>query len=190
MIQAIRVCTRCKKELALEEFSADRTRVDGLSKWCKSCVSENSRRHYERNRERVLASQAKWRAENPELARERSRASGAKNREQKNAYNRARYQSKRDEILARSKAHHRLKRYGITADQFDALLAKQGGACGICGTTAATWHVDHDHSCCPTIYTCGKCIRGILCNYCNVGLGNFRDNPDLVERALSYLRGK
>jgi hypothetical protein len=67
------------------------------------------------------------------------------------------------------------------------MLANQGGGCAICGTAASKWHVDHDHACCPSIYTCGKCIRGILCRDCNVGLGNFRDSPELIECALTYL---
>jgi hypothetical protein len=40
--------------------------------------------------------------------------------------------------------------------------------------------VDHDHE-------TGK-IRGMLCNHCNRGLGHFRDNPELLEKAKDYLK--
>lgn len=153
-------------------------------------MAENSRRHYERNREKVRARQTELRVADPEHVRAIARASEAKNRERKNAYNRERYSSKRNEILAKNKARHRYKRYGLTAELFDALLANQGGGCAICGETAEKWHIDHDHTCCATIFTCGTCIRGILCRGCNIGLGNFRDDAELVERAASYLRAR
>ncbi len=49
-------------------------------------------------------------------------------------------------------------------------------------------HVDHDHSCCPTKKrSCGSCTRELLCRLCNLGLGYFRDNIELLEAAQRYL---
>ena len=59
-------------------------------------------------------------------------------------------------------------------------LAKEYGECIICGDTATT--VDHDHS-------TGR-IRGPLCQRCNLGLGHFRDAPELLRKAALYLEGK
>lgn len=90
----------------------------------------------------------------------------------------------------------RLSKYGMTAKSFDALLAAQGGACGVCGTTDpggrnGQWHIDHDHKCCPTPEkSCGKCVRGLLCQSCNMALGLFRDDPDIIARAIEYVRGE
>ena len=39
----------------------------------------------------------------------------------------------------------------------------------------------------PRKRSCGRCIRGILCSNCNVGLGNFHDSPELLKAAISYL---
>jgi hypothetical protein len=50
--------------------------------------------------------------------------------------------------------------------------------------------VDHDHNCCPSKKTCGKCIRGLLCMDCNRGLGYFRDDTARLDRAISYLGGR
>jgi hypothetical protein len=89
-----------------------------------------------------------------------------------------------------------LTRYGLTFEEFDALLAQQGGKCAICGTTEPGdvragprgWNVDHDHACCSTRKrSCGECIRGIICSPCNRALGFLREDPVIVRAALDYL---
>lgn len=88
-----------------------------------------------------------------------------------------------------SAQYHR--KYGIDLTAIEALLVQQGG-CAICKRTepkrGRRWSVDHDHSCCPGDYTCGKCVRGILCESCNIGLGSFSDDPIALESAAAYLR--
>ncbi len=89
-----------------------------------------------------------------------------------------------------------LKRMGLTAESYNALLEDQGGGCAICGKaeTAANKYgikrlaVDHDHTCCPPRRACDNCRRGLLCSACNVALGAFQDDPDLLEAAAAYLR--
>lgn len=83
------------------------------------------------------------------------------------------------------------RNYSITIDQYEDLLASQGGACGSCHrppSPGARLHVDHDHSCCPAgARSCGKCIRGLLCRTCNTGLGMFYDDPDRLLSAAIYV---
>lgn len=69
----------------------------------------------------------------------------------------------------------RLKRYGMTPEQYDALAESQGGRCALCKkvpeprrmtANGAPWIslvVDHDHA-------TGK-VRGLLCRGCNQGMG-------------------
>lgn len=59
-------------------------------------------------------------------------------------------------------------------------------ACELCGATDKLV-VDHDHSCCPGAYTCGKCFRGWLCHGCNTGLGKLGDSVESLEKAIQYL---
>lgn len=84
-----------------------------------------------------------------------------------------------------------LRRYGLTIEQFDTILAGQQGRCAICRTGdpgGQGWHVDHDHRCCNTRKTsCGRCIRGILCSRCNIAIGNLRDDPAIIAAALDYV---
>jgi hypothetical protein len=76
------------------------------------------------------------------------------------------------------------------------MLAAQGGGCAICGATEpggrGTFHVDHDHGCCAGTNrkTCGSCVRGLLCNGCNIGLGAFADDTTRLAAAIAYLQGQ
>jgi hypothetical protein len=50
----------------------------------------------------------------------------------------------------------------------NALLDKQHGKCALCSAELnGSFHVDHDHGCCPGVRSCGACVRGILCQSCN-----------------------
>lgn len=80
---------------------------------------------------------------------------------------------------------YRLKyRHGITIEQYEQMLEAQDHKCAIClrypkNNLKNPWHVDHDHA-------TGK-VRGILCHSCNTALGNFNDDPEILEKALEYL---
>jgi hypothetical protein len=83
---------------------------------------------------------------------------------------------------------HRRRRYGISVEHFEAMMAEQSGACAICrrqlvvaaGRTPATAHVDHDHR-------TGH-IRSLLCNACNTVIGLARENPSVLCAAAEYVK--
>lgn len=75
----------------------------------------------------------------------------------------------------------RLKKYGITSEQYRDLLAQCGGKCMICRRQPdKTIDIDHCHK-------TGR-VRGLLCNGCNTGLAKFRDDATVLEAAIEYLR--
>lgn len=87
----------------------------------------------------------------------------------------------------RSVGYNRLRLYGIDALTWDATLASQNGRCAICGT--ADWpgkdgrpHADHCHK--------TSRFRGILCDFCNRGLGMFADDPARLRAAADYLENE
>lgn len=74
------------------------------------------------------------------------------------------------------------KVYGISPDQYAALLQAQANACAICEARAATTRlaVDHDHK-------TGQ-VRGLLCKRCNHDLlGAAHDSIVILNRAVNYL---
>jgi hypothetical protein len=77
-------------------------------------------------------------------------------------------------------------RYNLPPENYRALLAQQDGLCAICQKWRAN-SVDHDHKCCDGPFSCGKCVRGLLCRTCNTILGRWRDDPATFLRAAQYL---
>jgi len=78
-------------------------------------------------------------------------------------------------------------KFRLTAEQSDEIRSR--GKCDVCGETGGPKElaIDHDHSCCPTQKTCGKCIRGLLCYHCNLILGHSKDSPELLKALADYL---
>lgn len=84
-------------------------------------------------------------------------------------------------------------RYRMTDADFQQRRAEQGDKCLICAsefTNRTDIHIDHDHACCPGDFTCGKCVRGLLCRHCNYVLGFGRDDAAILRRAADYLDGR
>jgi hypothetical protein len=75
-------------------------------------------------------------------------------------------------------------KYGMTVEEYEAMLEAQSYCCAICDaeewtTRDGSLNTDHDHK--------TNVVRGLLCHSCNVGLGHFRDDPELLQAAAKYL---
>ena len=97
----------------------------------------------------------------------------------------------------KEREQHRPKliKYKVSLDEYQLMLENQEYRCAICNKhqdDVGTLNIDHDHSCCPTdrqnVFTCGECIRDLLCTDCNQGLGRFKDDIKLLKRAIGYLQ--
>ena len=73
----------------------------------------------------------------------------------------------------------RAQSHGLSLQDYRAMLERQGNVCGICKTPGKPLCVDHCHA-------TGK-VRGLLCRDCNLGLGNYKDNPVFTRAATAYL---
>lgn len=86
--------------------------------------------------------------------------------------------------MCRDSAHR--AKYGISLVEREKLLWKQAGLCNICckpmgaGRGPDGAHLDHDHE-------TGR-IRGLICANCNMGIGQLKHDPLLLEGAATYLR--
>jgi len=123
------------------------------------------------------------------LYAQRRRAASPELRQRHRDYAKARYwKDPATAKLSRKKARLKFD-YGITWEQFNDMIAAQGGKCGVCGVMmgpparvehgSAAITVDHCHK-------TGK-VRGLLCYSCNLGLGMFNDDLTRVRAAVAYL---
>ncbi len=152
--------------------------------------------------EQIREYHRQWRRANPEKGREYSQRANRKNPGRNRAAqvrwrekNREKYLAQHAEQGRRSRARHPnsevntgLKcRYGITLDQYNAMVEAQGGLCAICGKPETRLHkgklkrlaTDHCHD--------RKKVRALLCHQCNTGIGSFVDDPALLRAAAAYL---
>lgn len=157
-------------------------------------------------REQRLEVQRRYRETNRELIRARNRSHIRKPEYQ--AKRKAWYEKNRSRIIVdrrdqkmsrsanetiqfdlRDREYKLRSQYGITEKDYQALLARQGGVCALCGEENQQpknkpWRrlaVDHCHK--------TGCVRGLLCTKCNTSLGNLGDTIEGLERALAYVRG-
>ena len=118
----------------------------------------------------------KWKVKNKDKILELGRNWAKKNRKKISEQARLRYQKNPQKELDRI----RFKKYGITGEEFRAILEKQGISCPICGKTIGkNLSVDHNH-------ITGK-VRGVICNKCNLAIGNAEDSPDRLRAMANYL---
>lgn len=94
---------------------------------------------------------------------------------------RGRREENRDQAALRSFTGNLRRSYGMTEEDYHALMGAQGGRCAVCrgDFTGRSPHVDHDHE--------TGAVRGILCFVCNTAIGKMRDDPALLRAAADYL---
>jgi hypothetical protein len=117
----------------------------------------------------------KWRDAHLEQAREANRRWMASHPEYQYEY------WKRNHLWLRA------ARYGLSKEEFDAMLRAQDGKCAICLTKLVLggkggMQIDHKRG--------TRKARGLLCRKCNVGLGQFDEKTQLLRAAIEYLETK
>lgn len=101
-----------------------------------------------------------------------------------------RYRSKLREagLLEEKYLRDNLSKLGITLEEFLDMVEAQDNKCAICGARPdlnhpqkryRRLHVDHDHK--------AKVVRRLLCQHCNLMLGEARDNPAILRAGAEYL---
>lgn len=84
----------------------------------------------------------------------------------------------------KQKSSFLMKKYGLSAEQYNQMFIEQGGRCKICNKHQSEFKrslaVDHSHE--------TNKIRGLLCHHCNGALGHFFEDISVMEKAILYLR--
>jgi len=163
----MRRCTKCGRDLPEAEFYQEKTAKDGLRGDCKACFAARRKRWYDAHRQEEIARVKAWQQANAERHNENQRR-----------------RRQRPDVKAKQRAGHLRRKFGITSEDYDRLLAEQGGRCAICRrkpNARISLHVDHEHG-------TGR-VRGLLCFRCNNALGDFDDDPELLTAAARYVLG-
>jgi hypothetical protein len=151
----------CGVSKPVADFYANKSGRDGLRPECKACNLATRRAKYLENPQPYIDRALNWQRENRERFLERQNS----------------YAGTPSRKISNRKSHLKRK-YGLTLEAFDELLASQGGGCAICGRPDAD-NVDHDH-------TTGR-VRGILCFNCNIAIGQVEDDEDRLAAAMAYV---
>lgn len=146
-----KVCSTCHESKPRVQYNRMITRKDGLDPRCKPCAQAAKRASLER---RPLS---------PEKRR----------------LYQARYKAKHPDRQREVQQRRVLRKYGLTLEQYEAILAGQNGRCAICHKVSDRLVIDHCHR-------TGE-VRGILCGTCNVGVGMFDDSAEHLQAAIKYL---
>ena len=87
------------------------------------------------------------------------------------------------EVAVKRRARMLRNLYELTLEEYEALAVQQGRVCAICKSNAngrqSNLDVDHCHK--------TGVVRGLLCNRCNTGIGQFNDDSKLLLAASEYL---
>jgi len=207
----MKTCTKCGTTKALDLFYNDKKSKDGKCHACKVCMNEVTTRNYQKKRkpqkdwstddgfkicrkclERKPISEFnihhgktqtkdKLRNECRDCQKAHSKAHYLTLDKEKERAKRKKWYNNN-----RGKAHggHLKRKFNLSYEDYQKMFEAQDGKCAICGTGNPGgrydhFSVDHDHK-------TGK-VRKLLCTACNHGIGNFKDSPDLLRRAIEYL---
>jgi hypothetical protein len=138
----------------------------------------------ERAKEQATRCNKAWRLKNLDKRREYEKEHRLKNIERYREYNARWHRENRANNPAAVRAMHLKSAYGITPEEYEALLTAQGGGCKVCaappeGEKHKCLHVDHDH-------TTGA-VRGLLCHRCNTALGLLQEDKERMLALAAYL---
>lgn len=162
---------------------------------------EVERRYKAANRERLneqaRETMRRLREADPERDREYQRRRRLENPELYRGYSRRGYERNKDRVLERNRNWRKATKYRNAKDRRRAeivarLWQEQDGRCYLCEDPVEldAAILEHDHRCCPPMYFCQYCIRGVSHPGCNSVIGHGRDDPDLLEVIARNLRVK
>lgn len=157
----LKTCLSCNKDLPLNEFHKDKSRKDGHREKCKDCRCKLPKTVHKK----CVACGDSFTITNPNAKQRKYCGDNCQ------------------------KVH---SKYGISEYEHEDLLITANYKCEICGKeeigidnrTGKIYELAIDHC-----HKTGK-VRGVLCASCNTSLGGFKDDTNLLQKAIQYLNTK
>lgn len=188
-------CTRCEELKLASEFYTNNRNKDKLGHWCKKCyllydrARNNIKPRWAQPEDLPADMRCCYKCENIlpiTMFSKRSEAKSGLRSICKTCDRKHQREWRKNSSAGRE--YHLKKSYNLSLEDYRSILESQNGVCVICGKeetlklrgVTKPLHVDHNHR-------TGK-VRGLLCNECNSGLGRFKDNIELLQSAIQYLR--
>ncbi len=190
-----RLCVKCGVEKSIDQFEP-RYDHDGYRNACRKCLNNYRNGHWRAKQKEKYDKQRLFQKQHPGqkecikcgkikyLARfnvHKTASDGHRNicKKCQNIYSQNHHKKKK--IALRN---HNLEKFGLTHDDYLQMFENQDGKCAICqtddpGKGLKNFNIDHDHN-------TGK-NRALLCRHCNTALGGFKDDPNLLRKAIDYL---
>ena len=178
----MKTCTKCKTEKELDKFYVARAFPDGLMYTCKTCTTERNRLWRKNNRALDRKYTREYYAKNRDKFRARDREYKKNNRDKIRLTERKYYFKHKEKIDAKNRKRFLRQYYNLPIERYEEMYREQNGVCLICkniNIAGRKLAVDHDHN--------TGVIRGLLCSKCNMGIGYFKDDVDLLRIAIDYL---
>jgi len=176
----MKYCYNCDKTKEDDEFGKNASTKTGLSSYCLVCERDRIKQYKKLNPEIIKEQKLRYRIKYKDRIKNAYREYYSKNKDKYIEYRRKYNQGNRENI----KSLRLQKLYGIGIHEYLQMCLDQDNKCAICNceiiNASQPLAVDHDH-------TTGD-IRGLLCLHCNLGLGNFQDNIELLKNAIEYLK--
>lgn len=155
---SINRCTKCKEIKPLSDFSRKQSKKNGFESRCKNCQYECTK--------------------NSKIDYSREKQCTKCNRLLKySEFNKNNYSL--DGVSSCCKRCQVLIKYNLTTIDYEKLAEQQNYKCAICNTKEKL-HVDHNHK-------TGK-VRALLCTKCNIAIGAFKEDIEILENAKIYLQ--
>jgi chromosome segregation ATPase len=171
----MKMCRKCLSQKDYSSFHKNKSTADGYSAYCKPCKSLSDKASILADPERL------------EKRKNRSRQWQKNNKEQYDLSIKKWKENNIERKWQLDKKSHLWTHYRITIEDYRNMLNDQDGLCLVCKKSRKLV-VDHDHSCCPDKITCGMCIRGLICNQCNLIVGIIENSEDIVNSAKKYIK--
>lgn len=171
----------------VKEGKLTKAKIGRKSKFTEEEKKSNSKLYFKEyaknNKETLRVNRNKYVANNLEKNREHKKKY-YKNNKEKVSKSIKEWKNNNKEVIKQTNKEFNLRvNYGLTIEDYNNIFNSQNGCCAICNRHQMNFKknlaVDHDHN-------TGE-VRGLLCHNCNTGLGQFKDNIELMKSGIDYL---